>query len=71
MTTIIRHSPPTKLDIAPFGTKCFIEQSGGRLLYVQIGKDETDPEWDFVGFFRHDALDSDINSIVEHRIEES
>lgn len=41
-------SPPTKFDIAPYGTFCTVHlNDDGTLyeLYVQTSKDEADPLW--------------------------
>jgi hypothetical protein len=46
---LIRHSPPTKLDHAPFGTKCHVVCSLEATydVYVQMSQQEDNPVWEF------------------------
>lgn len=46
---IHRHSAPTSLDEAPYGTLCKVELGKEVEIYVQIGKNET--KWYFVGSY--------------------
>jgi hypothetical protein len=50
MEPIIRHSAPSKLDHAPFGTECHVDIGEGEYqLYIQYSKDEENPQWEFMG----------------------
>lgn len=50
MEPIIRHSAPSKLDQAPFGTECHVFILGDEYdLYVQYSNDPENPHWEYMG----------------------
>lgn len=42
---IKRNSIPNKYDQLPKGTICIIENNNVKLLYIQISRDESNPNW--------------------------
>jgi hypothetical protein len=52
METIIRHSAPSKLDQAPKGTECKVENGEEYQLYVQCSSQEEDPQWQLMGTYQ-------------------
>lgn len=50
--TLIKYTPPSKYDVAPYGTTWQVEKSDKPLdLYVQTSKDEQIPCWLSMGDF--------------------
>ena len=50
MEQITRHSMPTKLDHAPFGSECKVPVVGDEYeLWVQYSRTEEDPKWELMG----------------------
>lgn len=49
--TIHRHSAPTSLDEAPYGTLCKVDLGKEIEVYAQVGKNET--RWYYLGSFTH------------------
>lgn len=47
MITLIRYSPPSKLDQAPCGTQCKVKSAllGEYEIYQQMNSDEESPCW--------------------------
>lgn len=49
---ISRFAMPTKLDHAPYGTRCKVEIDAGKYhLYIQLSDDEENPKWEHMGIF--------------------
>jgi hypothetical protein len=50
--TLIKYTPPSKYEIAPYGTTWQVEKSDKPLdYYIQISKDEQNPCWLPMGDF--------------------
>jgi len=47
---IYRHGAPSKLDIAPLGTKCYVLINNWNYeVYEQISHNEESPQWLYLG----------------------
>lgn len=59
---IIRHSAPSKLDHAPWGTSCKVFNKADESfdLYRQFSNQENNPHWELMGTFSDDALDAHV-----------
>lgn len=64
---IIRHSSPSKLDHAPFGTTCKVIHTLADTfdLYKQYGSQEDSPDWQLLGTFQNDGIDSKLVDILQ------
>lgn len=51
MEPIIRHSAPSKLDHAPKGTECKVENGEEYQLYIQCSSNEEEPNWELIGTY--------------------
>jgi len=60
--SIIRHSPPNKMDHAPFGTSCKVVNEGDDTfeLYTQWSSNSEEPKWQHMGTFQGDSTDGHI-----------
>jgi hypothetical protein len=47
-TILERFGEPSKIDSAPYGAICKVQSDHKTSLYMQISKDELDPEWHMV-----------------------
>lgn len=60
MNQIIRHSAPSKLDHAPFGTECIVPLLGDEYdLYVQYSSEEDNPRWELMGRYHDKSYQRD------------
>jgi hypothetical protein len=63
---IVRHSPPTKLDQAPYGTRCRVINNANKSdtkvdVYIQGCLDEDNPRWEMMA--ERDSLESALELI--------
>lgn len=64
---VYRHSEPSKIDQAAYGTICKVKHSldDKSLIYVQISHCEEEPNWNYVGSYKIDITDEIIIQEVE------
>ncbi len=48
LSGMVRHSEPTKLDTAPYGTECKVLHGDKYDVYKQYNNDEEDPRWELI-----------------------
>lgn len=52
---IKRRTAPSKLDHGEYGMRCVVDIDEIYYdLYIQLGSDEADPNWEYMGKFRND-----------------
>lgn len=58
-----RYCPPTKLDVAPFGTiyHVMVDSDIPQHLYIQVSEDETAPQWERMGVFLEKVFEEFLN----------
>jgi hypothetical protein len=68
--TIVRHSQPSSLDQAAYGSKCIVKDNHGSdyELYIQTSKDEDRPKWDIVGIFNDQSSQFYIDQLIDMRL---
>ena len=64
VSTMILHrfGQPSKQDSAPYGSICVVKCTTQNLvsLYIQLGHDEQDVRWEYMGEFKSDITDNEI-----------
>ena len=62
ISKLIKYVPPTKMDLAPFGTlyHVFIENGSPHDIYIQLSNDEPLPHWESIGSFLTQVFHKDI-----------
>ncbi len=68
--TIVRHSAPTSLDQAPYGSKCIMKHShhNSYEVHLQISKNTEKPNWDYLGTFNEYSSDQYIEQMISDRL---
>ena len=63
MDKLVRYCPPTKLDIAPFGTIYHVIVDGDLPAhrYIQTSQDETIPQWERMGVFLEKVYEESLD----------
>lgn len=53
MEPLVRYTPPTRYDMAPFGTICTVkgETELGDQMYIQVHKEDSNANWIPMGIF--------------------
>lgn len=67
---IVRYGVPTKLDEAPYGSRCMVKYHNQETyeLYIQASKESEQPQWDFIGQFSHLSSQDHIDQMVSKRL---
>lgn len=67
--TLIRRSEPTKFDLAPYGTQYKVFDNHDNFdLYLQVGYNEDEPNWDLLGNFNLKTHPELLQEIIEARL---
>lgn len=68
--TIVRHSSPSSLDQADYGSRCIVQDHYDEMyeLYVQTSKDSEKPKWDLVGMFTPRTAQEYVDQLVDMRL---
>lgn len=48
---LLRHSAPCEFDQHPYGTICKVKHLESFDIYLQVGEDEDNPQWEMLGSF--------------------
>ena len=63
---LIRCGEPSKYDHAPYGTLCKVNKptSEGFELYLQAGNEESEPQWQKIGDYTAETIDTALDQIA-------
>jgi hypothetical protein len=74
---ITRCGEPTEFDMASYGTVCHVKKSQSTAqsihwddfdIYLQVGEDEEEPKWEFLGSFSSESPHDYIDDLIEVRL---
>lgn len=67
---IERYGNPSLLDQAQYGTICKVSSHHRDTydIYLQVGDDEEDPEWEHLGSFDEKSKEDYINQLIDSRL---
>ena len=67
---LIRHSEPSELDMAPYGTVCKVIDRHSKFydIYLQVGYNEDEPHWELLGNFCENTHQDLLKTLIESRI---
>ncbi len=68
VTVLIRHSEPSEFDQHPYGTICKVKNVESYDIYLQVGHDEDDPQWEFFGHFNNSIDHERIYEMIQTRL---
>ena len=67
--TLLRRSEPTKFDLAPYGTQYkVLDHQDGYDLYLQVGFNEDEPNWDLLGTFTTKTHPDLLKELIDARL---
>lgn len=69
---IVRHSAPSSLDEAKYGSICMTKDSSSLNyhIYLQVHKQSDTPQWESLGVFTSSTSQEYIESIINNRLQE-
>lgn len=67
---IVRHSAPSVLDQAKYGTICISKDTSQDSfeVYLQINKESVIPTWEFIEKFKHGTSQEIIDQVIDKRM---
>ncbi len=65
---LLRHSMPCEFDQHPYGTVCKVKHLETFDIYLQVGHDENEPNWELLGNFNGTSHPEDINEKIDARL---
>lgn len=65
-TRINRFGEPGKMDHAPYGTECKVTKHKDFDLYIQMSKNEENPNWVFIGTFQNEFPEEELKKEIEN-----
>jgi hypothetical protein len=70
---IERYGSPNILDHANYGTVCKVSSLHRDLydIYLQVGEDEQDPEWEHLGTFSHQLSNDVVHDLIDSRLKKN
>jgi len=68
---IVRRSSPTKLDEAPYKSRCIVRDNHRKdyEIYIQTSKESDTPKWDLIGVFDEYTGQTYIDQLISMRLE--
>lgn len=65
---LLRHSAPCEFDQHPYGTVCKVKKSETFDIYLQVGSDEDNPEWELLHNFSFSVNPSFLEDMISARL---
>lgn len=69
--TIVRYGMPTKMDEAPYGSKCIVKRHQDDIyhMYLQVSHKDDNPNWELIGVFGPQSPEEYIQQLIKRRLD--